>query len=428
MDPRLLFLLLYYGTFASMSPFYQRQARSFGYVEHNMSGRAYTRGQRTPVDALKQAERNMILLGHNVRVNGWTTSARHAIRRQGFQPGTYTKYLNDAYSDYRGKKQLLPDTAIVWLRVWSCEHPPATVGDVRAAILMYQGVVLSRSSVKDYLKRAGITRQRLRRIAAQRFTPANLQYALEFQQRVRGYAHPCWFDESGISQSGMAGRHNVGMGIRGSGGAYIRDTLRYPRENLSVLGLIDKHGVFGVESFEGGTDTIRVDEYVQRKVALMAARGVDVIILDNCPAHRAASIAFWCGFYNITVDFLPRYWPQWNPIEVRAWCVVVLVFFSPSSLLFFIVFFLILPLSSFFLSFFLLFFSLSLSLSFFLSFSPFFLSLQLAWNDMKNHLKEADLRTSPGKAIEDALYRIPASSCNNWIRHCGVYVQGTHYI
>jgi len=75
MDPRLDFLLMYYGTFALMSPFYQRQARSFGYVEHTTSGRAYTRGQRTPVDALKQAERNMILLGHNVRVNGWTTSA-----------------------------------------------------------------------------------------------------------------------------------------------------------------------------------------------------------------------------------------------------------------------------------------------------------------------------------------------------------------
>ena len=276
--------------------------------------------------------------------------------------------MKDEYSDYRGKKQILPDTAIVWLRVWSCEHPTATVGDVRAAILMYQGVLLSRSSVTDYLKRAGITRQRLRRIAAQRFTPANLQYALEFQQRVRGYAHPCWFDESGISQSGMAGRHNIGMGIRGSGCAYIRDTLRYPRENLSVLGLIDKHGVFGVESFEGGTDTVRVDEYVQRKVSLMAARGVDVIILDNCPAHRVASIAFWCGFYNITVDFLPRYWPQWNPIEVRAWCVVVFFFFYFVFVVVFLLCYFYSSVVVIFFIFFLLFF-LSLSLSLSLSFS-----------------------------------------------------------
>jgi hypothetical protein len=48
---------------------------------------------------------------------------------------------------------------------------------------------------------------------------------------------------------------------------------------------------------------------------------------------------------------------------------------------------------------------------------------------MKNHLEgtENDLRMNPGKAIEAALYRIPASMCNNWIRHCGVYVKGSHY-
>jgi transposase len=115
----------------------------------------------------------------------------------------------------------------------------------------------------------------------------------------------------------------VGWGIKGSGGAYIRDTLRYPPENLSVLGLIDKLGVFGVESFEGGTDTIRVDEYISRKIEVMHARGVDVLILDNCPSHRIATIAYWCAFYGIAVDFLPRYWPQWNPIEVCVWCAIM---------------------------------------------------------------------------------------------------------
>jgi len=316
MDPRLVFLMVYFGSFADMTPMYKRKARSYGYTEYNKSGRAYRRGQRTPIAALKQAERNMIQKGFNVRINGWTKDARREIQNQGFEPCTYTKYLHDRYSDYRGSQQMLPHAAIPWLRCWSCDHPKATLADVRAAILMFQNVLLSRTTVRMYLKRAGITRQRLRRIAAQRFTPANLQYALDFQTRVRTYSHPCWFDESGISQSGMTGRNNVGLGIRGSGGAYMRDVLKYPPENLSVLGLIDKLGVFGVESFEGGTDTIRVDEYISRKCRLMSLRGVDALILDNCPSHRVASIAYWCGFYSIAVDFLPRYWPQWNPIEV----------------------------------------------------------------------------------------------------------------
>ena len=178
-------------------------------------------------------------------------------------------------------------------------------------------VFISLSSVRNYLTLAGITRQRIRRIAAQRFTQENLDYANYFMNKINDYTHICWFDESGISQRGMQSRNNVGLGIRGSGGAYIREALRYPPKNLSVLGLIDKNGMFAVESFDGGTDTIRVDQYFQRHAVMMQARGVDCVVIDNCPSHRIASIAFWLQLVGIEVLFLPRYWPQWNPIEVR---------------------------------------------------------------------------------------------------------------
>jgi len=369
MDPRLLFLLMYFGSFNNMSKLYRKKAREYGYTDTNSLGRSFVKGRRASKDALKQVEWTMIRQGHNVRQDGWTKEARAAVKRQGYVPGTYDKFLQNAYSDYRGSQPILPDSSLAWFRVWSCENPKAKLSDVRTAVLLEYGATLSRSSIRNYLQRAGITRQRLRRIAAQRFTPENLQYAQGFQQRIRKYAHPCWFDESGISQSGMQGRDNVGLGIRGAGGAYIREALQYPPDNLSVLGLIDKQGMFCVESHVGGTDTVRVDEYIQRHVRTLHLRGVDVVVLDNCPSHRIASIAFWLQMAGIAVEFLPRYWPQWNPIE-------------------------------------------------------------LAWNDMKNHLGTnlTALRNEPGKSIEDALLRIPTDRCNNWIRHCGCYKEGTHYV
>ena len=318
MDPRLLFLLMYFGSFNNMTKLYRKKAREYGYTDTNSLGRSFVKGRRASKDALKQVEWNMKNQGHDVRQDGWTKEARAAVKRQGYVPGTYDKFLQNAYSDYRGSQPILPDSSLAWFRVWSCENPKAKLSDVRTAVLLEYGATLSRSSIRNYLQRAGITRQRLRRIAAQRFTPENLQYAQGFQQRIRKYAHPCWFDESGISQSGMQGRDNVGLGIRGAGGAYIREALRYPPNNLSVLGLIDKQGMFCVESHVGGTDTVRVDEYIQRHVRTLHLRGVDVVVLDNCPSHRIASIAFWLQMAGIAVEFLPRYWPQWNPIEVSS--------------------------------------------------------------------------------------------------------------
>ena len=68
--------------------------------------------------------------------------------------------------------------------------------------------------------------------------------------------------------------------------------------------------------------------YFQRHAISLAVRGVDVVILDNCPSHRVHSLALWLRAVGIEVLFLPRYWPQWNPIEVSDICFVVFIFVS----------------------------------------------------------------------------------------------------
>jgi hypothetical protein len=303
--------------FTGLSPKWRKTARMWGYVETNRFGVSYVSGQRKSSDACHMVERNLKLLGHDVRRDGFNKKSRAACRAQGMYPGTFNSFLHNDYSDFTGDHRVMDDDFLVWFKQYCLNNIKATRTDLQAAVLLFHGVQLSLTSIGNYKKLVGITTQVIQRIAAQRDTPHNLIYAHRFMHKVQEYNHPCWFDETGISRDGMQNRRNKGMGARGAGGAILREVLHYPPTNLSVLAFIDKNGMFGVESFTGGTDTVRVDTYFQRQALSLALRGVDVLILDNCPSHRVHSIALWMSAVGIEVLFLPRYWPQWNPIEVN---------------------------------------------------------------------------------------------------------------
>jgi|TARA_B110000208_G_C11744248_1_gene421097 hypothetical protein len=327
-DPRLTILLSQAGGFAQLSTKWRKIARGWGYIETNSLGRQYVPGRRASAEAMQLLERNMKLQGYDVRNDGWTKEARASCRQQGYYPGTLQTYFANDYSDYRGSEPEMDDNFVDWLRNWCVTNVEATLQVVRSAILLHHGVLLSVGCVHAYKRRAGISTQVIQRIAAQRDTPANLRYAHHFLHKLQQYKHPAFYDESGISRDGLQSRRNRGMGIRGAGGAILRETLKYPPSNLSVLAFLDKGGMFGVETFSGGTDTVRVDSYFQRHAISLAVRGVDVVILDNCPSHRVHSLALWLRAVGIEVLFLPRYWPQWNPIEVSDICFVVFIFVS----------------------------------------------------------------------------------------------------
>lgn len=312
-------LLVQYNGISFMPRNMRKYARSLGYTETSQSGRAYVRGARANPEMLSLIESQLFQQGHAVRAIGWTMQSKQACVAAGVKWTTLDKFITDSYGCHGGGEPLLQGDIYPWLRQFAAEHAEYERKDYQAAIVLRYGVLLHIATVGKYLRRAGLSQQVLRRIATQRNTVANISYATRFMQHVQQFTRIAFFDESGINRKGMLNRRNKRYGIKGAGGAYLQELLRrWPHTNLSVLAFLDKDGAFCAEAYEGGTDAERVNLYFATHSALLAARGVDAIVIDNCSAHHIGSllVALHIHAPNIAIVFLPRYWPQWNPIEL----------------------------------------------------------------------------------------------------------------
>ena len=173
--------------------------------------------------------------------------------------------------------------------------------------------------MRTILLQSRLTRTVIQRVATQRSRPDNLQYARDFVNHVSSFHHAAWQDESGINKHGMLCRRCKGWGVEGDGCAYLPEDLRsWPRENVTVMSLFDREGFFGIDMHTGGTDGDYCDSCFRLHAWTLSQRGVDALIIHNCPAHRIANIMHCMNRLGIAVVALPTYWPQWNPIEL-AW-------------------------------------------------------------------------------------------------------------
>ena len=186
-------------------------------------------------------------------------------------------------------------------------------------MLAYLGKQLGERRISTILAEEGLSRKKLKYYASGKYSPTNVQYAADFSRHVRRFNKVAFFDESGISKTGMENRRAVGWATRGGGGSVLERVLRdWPSENLTVMAFLDRDGVFGLDVHTGGTTRAYVDSYFANMARILHARGIDAIILDNATSHNPARINYYMARYGIAVAFLPRYWPEWNPIEL-AW-------------------------------------------------------------------------------------------------------------
>lgn len=355
-----------HGQYSTLTPEQKQHAKSLGYMDVNQAGRAYTRGVRTSPETCFAALATLRTGGHDVQSNGWTSAAKKYCRDIcGMTWTTVNKFMQNDYRTRVGSGG--PDLGndfVLWLRHFAINHANYQRADYQAAIVIHHHYFLAIGTVGLYLQRAGLTMQVLRRIAAQRNTRENHRYSRRFQLHVQRFNRIAFYDESGISGRGMNNRRNQRYGIKGAGGAYLEEYLRrWPHLNLTVMAFLDKDGAFGVEGHEGGTTAQMVNDYFARHAQTLHQRGVDCIVIDNCSSHHIGPLLAAISAYpNIAICFLPKYWPQWNPIE-------------------------------------------------------------LAWNKMKDVLQHgnSNLITAPMPAIRAALQTITPALARGWIRHCNCY-------
>ena len=136
-------------------------------------------------------------------------------------------------------------------------------------------------------------------------------------------------------------------------------------KNLTVIGAVSAAGVVCHQAIDGG---VRGETFLAfvREVLLPALRPGQIVVMDNLSSHKTAAVRAAFAAAGIGVRYLPRYSPEWNPIE-------------------------------------------------------------LCWSKVKAYLRRVASRTRERlrEAVAEALARVRASEVRSWIRHCGYRITGS---
>lgn len=135
-------------------------------------------------------------------------------------------------------------------------------------------------------------------------------------------------------------------------------------KNLTVIGVVSAAGVVCHQCIDGG---VRGETFLAflRDVLIPALRPGQVVVMDNLSSHKTKAVRATLAEAGIGVRYLPRYSPEWNPIE-------------------------------------------------------------LCWSKVKTYLRGVASRTRERlrEAVAEALGRVGVSEVRSWIRHCGYRLTG----
>lgn len=119
-------------------------------------------------------------------------------------------------------------------------------------------------------------------------------------------------DESGVNRS-MTPRY--GRSPRGE--RCYGEAPRNHGKNVTLLGALTAEGISACLQVEGAT-TIEVFTAFVEEILLPVLRPGQVVLLDNLSVHRCSRVEALVDQAGAHVVWLPRYSPEFNPIE-QAW-------------------------------------------------------------------------------------------------------------
>jgi transposase len=103
----------------------------------------------------------------------------------------------------------------------------------------------------------------------------------------------------------------------------VEATPGYSGPHYTGVAALTLHGVQAPWVLEGSMDGPAFEAYVQHVLAPTLRRG-DIVVLDNLSPHKHAVIRNLIEARGASVEFLPPYSPDFNPIEqcwakIKAW-------------------------------------------------------------------------------------------------------------
>ena len=163
-----------------------------------------------------------------------------------------------------------------------------------------------------------------------------------------------FIDETGVN---LALARLYGRARRGQ-----RATGAVPKnygESVTLIGAIDRNGLFASLTFRGATDTLAMTVFL-KEVLLPQLKPGDCVVWDNLAVHKTRAVRQLFDEAGVELLFLPPCSPDLNPIE-------------------------------------------------------------MCWSKLKTYLRAVGARTyeALSEAISAAIKLITATDARNWMRHCG---------
>lgn len=104
---------------------------------------------------------------------------------------------------------------------------------------------------------------------------------------------------------------------RAVGGARALGSAPLQHKRLTVIGALSLRGITAAMSYRGSADGDVIQVYVEQVLLPQMQKG-QILVLDQFQAHKGAALKKAVEAAGCTLQFLPRYSPELNPIEL-AW-------------------------------------------------------------------------------------------------------------
>ncbi len=137
----------------------------------------------------------------------------------------------------------------------------------------------------------------------------------EFDAEIRALArdllkHMKFIDEFGVhlGLTRLFGRAAPGERV-------VETTPGYSGAHYTVVAALGLDGIEAPWVFEGGTNGVAFETYVEHVLAPALQPG-DLVLIDNLSAHQSNAIRQRIEACGARLHFLPPYSPDWNPIEL----------------------------------------------------------------------------------------------------------------
>jgi len=178
--------------------------------------------------------------------------------------------------------------------------------------LQQSGVNISRGSVCNTLKKLGLSRKRVKRVASKTITPQLIadrkSYALLL--RTMPTDKLLFLDETGFN---LHTSRNYGYSpINVPCNAYVPANRG---KNVSFLSIINKHRILHTKSIIGSFNGDSFLMYLKECMDKGFLTTDKYIIMDNCRIHKTTNVTNFFETNNLNAIYLPPYSPQLNPIE-----------------------------------------------------------------------------------------------------------------